>query len=217
METNERGSLHLHGFLWLEGNDDQANLVNDMSNPDNDAYKRKVESYIDDVFSECLDESKGREIRKTRKVTEVSTELIHDYSFLKETFEAESNFAAFYSQIHTHSPTRLKYFVKEISSGSIDREKRHPCRFRALWKIVDKTFFTEEGLLEVKRNHHMVNRYNKCMAIALRHNHDISMILTRKQGLALVFYGTNYATKQGCPKYLRHRYWNRYYRYRNRN
>jgi Helitron helicase-like domain at N-terminus len=203
VETNERGSLHLHGFLWLEGNDDQANLVNDMSNPDNEAYKRKVESYIDDVFSECLDESEGREIRKTRKVTEVSTELIHDYSFLKETFEAESNFAAFCSQIHTHSPTCLKYFVKEISSGSIDREKRHPCRFRAPWKIVDKTFFTEEGLLEVKRNHHMVNRYNKCMAIALRHNHDISMILTRKQGLALVFYGTNYATKLNTPMWRR--------------
>ena len=33
------------------------------------------------------------------------------------------------------------------------------------------------------------------MAVGLRHNHDISMILTRTKGLAMVYYITNYATK----------------------
>lgn len=32
------------------------------------------------------------------------------------------------------------------------------------------------------------------MAVGLRHNHDISMILTRTKGLAMIFYITNYAT-----------------------
>ena len=58
-----------------------------------------------------------------------------------------------------------------------------------------ETSFSEDGLLEVKRDHQMVNRYNQSMAIGLRHNHDISLILTRKKGLALIHYICNYATK----------------------
>ena len=49
----------------------------------------------------------------------------------------------------------------------------------------------------------MVNRHNQSMAIGLRHNHDICMILTRTQGSALFFYATNYATKLQTPMYQR--------------
>ncbi|KAK7403825.1 hypothetical protein QQX98_010396 [Neonectria punicea] len=41
------------------------------------------------------------------------------------------------------------------------------------------------------------------MAVGLRHNHDISMILTRTKGLAMVFYITNYATKLDTPMWKR--------------
>ena len=41
----------------------------------------------------------------------------------------------------------------------------------------------------------MVNRYNEAMAIGLRHNHDISFIVTSTKFLAMVYYITNYATK----------------------
>ncbi|KJZ68253.1 hypothetical protein HIM_12357 [Hirsutella minnesotensis 3608] len=33
VETNERGSLHLHGLLWLHGNIQLPNLMDDMANP----------------------------------------------------------------------------------------------------------------------------------------------------------------------------------------
>ncbi len=41
------------------------------------------------------------------------------------------------------------------------------------------------------------------MAIGLRHNHDISRILTRKKGLALIYYICNYATKLNAPMWKR--------------
>ena len=41
------------------------------------------------------------------------------------------------------------------------------------------------------------------MAIGLRHNHDMSMILTRKKGLALMHYICNYATKLNAPMWKR--------------
>ena len=39
--------------------------------------------------------------------------------------------------------------------------------------------------------------------IGLRHNHDISMILTRRKGLALMHYICSYATKLNAPIWKR--------------
>jgi hypothetical protein len=55
----------------------------------------------------------------------------------------------------------------------------------------------------VKRDHQMVNQYNQSMAVGLRHNIDISPILTRKKGLALVHYICNYASKLNAPMWKR--------------
>ncbi|XP_044714622.1 PIF1-like helicase domain-containing protein [Hirsutella rhossiliensis] len=130
VETNERGSLHLHGLLWLDGNMRLPNLIDDMANPAEEAYRAQVIRYIDSVFHES-------------------------------------------------------------------------CRFKAPWKIVEQTGFTEDGLLQIRRNHPLVNRYNKSLAVGLRHNHDVSMILTKTKGLAMVYYITNYATKLDTPMWKR--------------
>ena len=52
VETNERGALHLHGFLWLTANVHLPNLLEDMIRPENEAYREQVCRYIDSVFSE---------------------------------------------------------------------------------------------------------------------------------------------------------------------
>jgi hypothetical protein len=81
--------------------------------------------------------------------------------------------------------------------------KRTACWFKAPWKIVEKFGFTEDGLLKIRWNYLLVNWYNKAMAVGLYYNYDISMILTRTKGLAMVFYITNYATKLDMPIWKR--------------
>lgn len=49
----------------------------------------------------------------------------------------------------------------------------------------------------------MVNRWNKAIAVGLRHNHDISFIATQRKTMALVYYITNYATKVEDPVWKR--------------
>jgi hypothetical protein len=49
----------------------------------------------------------------------------------------------------------------------------------------------------------MVNQFNQSMAIGLRHNTYISLTLTRKKGLALIYYLCNYATKLNAPMWKR--------------
>lgn len=112
-------------------------------------------------------------------------------------FEEEANFCAGATQIHTHSPTCVKYSINRPA------RTRNLCRFKAPWKVVEKTAFKEGGVLEIRRNHNMVNRWNKAISVGLRHNHDISFIGTQTRTMAIVFYVTNYATKLEDPVWKR--------------
>lgn len=112
-------------------------------------------------------------------------------------FDEEANFCAGATQIHTHSPTCVKYSISRSARN------RDLCRFRAPWRLVEKTAFTEDGVLQIHRNHSMVNRWNKAIAVGLRHNHDISFIATQSKTMAIVFYVTNYATKVEDPVWKR--------------
>jgi hypothetical protein len=112
-------------------------------------------------------------------------------------FDEEANFCAGATQIHTHSPTCVKYSI--MGRG----RKSDLCRFKAPWRLVEKTKFTEDGVLQIRRNHSMVNRWNKAMAVGLRHNHDISFIVTQCKSMAIVYYVTNYATKIEDPMWKR--------------
>ncbi|KAJ6436030.1 reverse transcriptase [Purpureocillium lavendulum] len=201
--TNERaGSLHLHGLLWLDGNVQLPSLIDDMANPDEGAYRasgplRRFRLH------ECLDEDAGKAVRKERKPIQPIAEMMASSQTLTAAFDDESNFIAHCCQVHSHTFTCLKYSLKGLVEEGTDKHRRTACRFKAPWKLVEETGFTDDGLLRIRRNHPLVNRYNKSLAIGLRHNHDVSMILTRTKGLAMVYYITNYATKLDTPMWKR--------------
>lgn len=52
VETNERGALHLHGLLWLQGNMHLSSLLGDVQKDDQVAYRDRVTEYIDSIFTE---------------------------------------------------------------------------------------------------------------------------------------------------------------------
>ncbi|KAI1746435.1 hypothetical protein F4782DRAFT_544258 [Xylaria castorea] len=130
-----------------------------MANPDERKYCASVVCYISSVFHECLDEEAGKATRQDRKPAHPVKEMMNSNGALTSAFENEANYIA------------------------------HCCqtayRFKALRKIVERTGFTEDGLLDICRNYPLVDRYNKAMAVGLRHNHDISLILTKTKGLAV--------------------------------
>lgn len=58
VETNERGSLHLHGLLWLRGNMNLCSAIGgDGSSEEQAAYREKVVQYVDSVFTEVSSSS----------------------------------------------------------------------------------------------------------------------------------------------------------------
>jgi hypothetical protein len=55
VETNERGALHVHGVLWLQGNMHLSSILTDVGLNDQAIYRERVIQYIDSVFTEvCL-------------------------------------------------------------------------------------------------------------------------------------------------------------------
>jgi len=53
VESNGRGMLHLHGFVWLTGNADFLNLREKIL--DDPAFSREMIEYLDSIISECID------------------------------------------------------------------------------------------------------------------------------------------------------------------
>ncbi|KAM5349348.1 hypothetical protein ACJ41O_005853 [Fusarium nematophilum] len=230
VETNERGALHVHGLLWLQGNMQLSSILADVRKEEGGCYRDQIVEYVDSVFSEVgqartmvmvmpsrrrsllifnprlifgnndvqdLDQEAFCAIRTERSINTDISPLLHDDQQFVAAFDEEANFCAGATQIHTHSPTCVKY-----SLGRRE-EKRDLCRFKAPWKLVEKTRFDADGVLRIRRTHSMVNRWNKAVAVGLRHNHDISFIATQCKTMALVYYLTNYATKVEDPIWKR--------------
>ncbi|KAM4055488.1 ATP-dependent DNA helicase [Hirsutella rhossiliensis] len=174
VETNERGSLHVHGLLWLHGNAHLSSMLSDAHGEEQAAYRKRIIRYVDSVFCEDLDQEGLCAVQAERSVTSDVSSLIH-----------------------THNPTCVEY-----SLGNKGR-KGDLCRFKAPWKLVEKTTFSQDGVLRIRRSHPMVNQWNEAIAVGLRHNYDISFIATQRKTMALVYYVTNYATKVEDPTWKR--------------
>ncbi|XP_044714585.1 PIF1-like helicase domain-containing protein [Hirsutella rhossiliensis] len=129
--------------------------------------------------SEELDAEGYCAMQAERSATADISSRLDDVARFTDTFDEEANFCAGATQIHTHSAT---------------------C---APWRLVERTALTADGVLEIRRTHSMVNRWNRAMAVGLRHNHDISFIATQRKTMALIYYITNYATKVEDPVWKR--------------
>ncbi|XP_044717280.1 PIF1-like helicase domain-containing protein [Hirsutella rhossiliensis] len=189
VETNERGALHIHGLLWLRGNAGLGEALGGSDTEEQAAYRERIVRYVDSVFSEELDAEGYCAVQAERSATADISSRLDDVARFTDTFDEEANFCAGATQIHTHSATCVKYSLgARARTGDL-------CRFKAPWRLVERTALTADGVLEIRRTHSMVNRWNRAMAVGLRHNHDISFIATQRKTMALIYYITNYATK----------------------
>ncbi|KAM4063295.1 PIF1-like helicase [Hirsutella rhossiliensis] len=179
VETNERGALHLHGLLWLRGNRGLGEALAGADTEEQAACRKRIARYVDSVFSEELDAEGYCAVQAERSATADISSRLDDVARFTDAFNEEANFCAGATQVHTHSAT---------------------C---APWRLVERTALTTDGVLEVRRTHNMVNRWNRAMAVGLRHNHDISFIATQRKTMALIYYITNYATKVEDPAWKR--------------
>src|SRR5439155_15563228 len=96
-------------------------------------------------------------------------------------------------QIHSgnHNSTCFKYSKKGAWK----------CRFNFPRPKVEASHVDELGIAHLRRDNEWVNPYNPWIAAAIGSNQDLSFLATRAKALALLYYITNYATKDEASTY----------------
>lgn len=227
IETQNRGSLHLHCLLWIE----------DFFNPKqykqllkSSLFRDKLQEYIDSIVLCDYDNLKEEE-----EVNE--NENLFDENFLMES--EPMDWTSIDSDDNDINCIKLDTFVKDLSyleNSEIDIEKlkklvnndiyniakrtqTHICSEKCLdksnvckrgfgkkytgkEKFPKTTIDKKTGKINIKRNNGYINEFNPFIALALKCNQDIKPIfVSQDQSLSLIYYLTNYITKNSLNSY----------------
>ncbi|KFZ23650.1 hypothetical protein V502_01866 [Pseudogymnoascus sp. VKM F-4520 (FW-2644)] len=188
VETNGRGMLHLHALVWLRGNLSFSTLRERLLQ--DKAYAARMIQYLETIIVQSIHPSSLDQTLPNPPDTPLcSSSLESDDEFRGKLF-ADSNAVACKKQLHSakHNATCFKYRQIETSKSS--------CRFGMPRDIVSESTVDDKlGVIHLARNHGWVNPWNPAIATCMRSNHDISWIPTVAKSLCLIYYITNYATK----------------------
>ena len=185
VETNGRGMLHVHALVWLDGNLEFNNLRHRVQY-DSDFASRMMQ-YLDSIIVESISTNNDETEAALANVPPSSRREEPDQEFdIKLT--ADSHAVARKVQLHSpnHNATCFKYKQK----GQEDT-----CRFGMPRELVPESYADEYGVIRLARNNGWVNPWNRAIASCIRSNHDVSWIPTVTRSLAIMYYLTNYATK----------------------
>ncbi|OKO94694.1 ATP-dependent DNA helicase pfh1 [Penicillium subrubescens] len=187
VETNGRGMLHLHGLAWARGNLAFTTL-RDRLLQDSDFAARMIR-YLESIITQGVDESILHDPEvNLPSISPSATDNESDNDFHLR-LSIDSNCVARKMQVHSknHLATCFKY--RKTASG------KNACRFGMPRDLVPTSYIDKFGLIHLARNHAWINPWNPAIASCVRSNQDISWIPTVSKSLSLIYYITNYATK----------------------
>jgi hypothetical protein len=186
VESNGRGMLHLHTLVWVRGNLGFIRLRDRILADDH--FANRMVGFLETVMMHSLhgsDEDPGTPVsHKPPPSTGPETDTEFIQSLLRD-----SNHVARTKQVHSknHTATCFKYHQQ--------RSLHNVCRFGMPRDLLKASKVDEHGIIHLARNHAWVNPWNPSIASCIRSNHDISWIPTVSKSLSLLYYITNYATK----------------------
>ena len=187
VETNGRGMLHLHALVWLAGNLSFSTLW-DRILKDN-VFATRMIRYLETVIVQSIHLGTNDQPKlDLPNVPPSSKDLETDHEFHIK-LSIDSNAVASSKQMHSpnHNATCFKYHQRGKGKGV--------CRFGMPRELLSTSKIDTLGVIHLARNHPWINPWNPAIASYIRSNHDLSWIPTIAKSLSLVYYLTNYATK----------------------
>lgn len=187
VETNGRGMLHLHGLAWARGNLAFDSLRDRLLQ--NSDFAARIIRYLESIITQGVDESIPHDPEVNLPTVPPSAKDVESDDDFHLRLSHDSNCVARKMQVHSrnHLATCFKY----RQTGS----RKNACRFGMPRDLVPASKIDEFGLIHLARNHAWINPWNPAIASCVRSNQDISWIPTISKSLSLIYYMTNYATK----------------------
>jgi hypothetical protein len=179
--------LYMHALLWLRGNLAftalRNRLVTDIE------FATRIIRYLEATIVQGIDETipHDPDIPLPSKPPSAKERETDADFFLR--LSNDSNSVAQKTQIHSkyHHSTYFKY--RQRGSG------KDACQFGMPRDLIPMSKVDDFGLIHLARNHPWINPWNPTIASCVRSNHNISWIPTVSKSLSLIYYITNYTTK----------------------
>jgi len=174
VESQKRGTLHLHILIWLRGAPSSSLMQEALHTNE---FRAKIQEYIRSVIHADINELNDQGVEELPKQKEVS----YARPFLPSDpgAQARINSLARSLQFHTCSTTTCLRLVKD--------------------ELICKRHFPVQQASDAwgpKRFCSRLNNWNPYILSCLRSNHDLKLLLNGTGTLALSFYITNYAAKK---------------------
>lgn len=195
-EYTERGVLHGHFLLWLEGGLNPSEVHRRMKN--DDGFRNRFFAFFEDIIRHQLpdvDVPPGFQSKTYKPATELPPTPL---PALKEGQERNEDEildweAEFDTEVKLCGEALQRHYCKAVCHkyGNLDK-----CRFRFPHEIVDVSHFeSESNSINLVCRDPTLNYFNPYILVYCRHNHDIRCILSGKSAKAAIFYITDYITK----------------------
>ena len=187
VETNGRGMLHLHALVWVRGNLAFTTLRDRLL--EDSEFAARMIRYLESIIVQGIDESIPHDPEVNLPSMPPSANDTESDSDFQLRLSYDSNCVARTKQVHSrhHLATCFKY--RQTGSG------KNTCRFGMPRDLVPSSRVDDLGVIHLARNHAWINPWNPAIASCVRSNQDVSWIPTVSKSLSLIYYLTNYATK----------------------
>ncbi|KIK21584.1 hypothetical protein PISMIDRAFT_103835 [Pisolithus microcarpus 441] len=187
VESQGRGSLHMHMLLWLKDAPTMEEMEHLLKQP---AFRDRAKAFLHANIRAYVP---GLESAETIKQIPNEVEVAYSrppipgspgYDELIAQFEQRVVRA---KQLHTCEPRRC--MVPRKSGGMV-------CKRRAPFPTSENDFIEENGEWGVKRLHPYMNAWVPALSINAQCNNDVKLLTNSRATTNLTFYITSYQTKK---------------------
>ncbi|KAJ7290058.1 hypothetical protein C8J57DRAFT_1045719 [Mycena rebaudengoi] len=195
VEAQNRGSLHLHILIWLEGALSPLQIQKKAA--DDADFKDRFFRWLDTTFRHDLptdtEEVGGTRLEQKQCLLGRPPHPDHPRfdeiwpQFLREVLDVSG-------QVHKHNQTCFKHIPQSLRSLD-DAERDKLCRFNYPADLVSETFMDDDGKVHQQRLSGNVVGHNPTISGCFQCNTDGKFVGSGAFGAALSIYMTNYTAK----------------------
>jgi hypothetical protein len=184
VESQNRGTLHIHMLLWLKNAPSPDALFERLEQ--DSSFQHRLFEYLDTIINQ--DVSSFPENSGTENASDTQRPVAYGPLFPPSALGTTAMYAHLHQaikefQTHTHMATCFKN----------DKEK---CRMRKPSPLFEEPLFDHEtGEIHQRRLDGMINSFNTYLTLIANSNTDIQFLLKTKSCLSVMYYITNYITK----------------------
>ena len=209
VEAQGRGTLHCHLLLWIKGNPSPQELRDRLTGED--GFRLRMFDWIESIIkcelpgmTEILEEPRGpiprpplpKDMMDPRSKLQPHASDMTDEEFA-ESFRGFVEELAIRCNWHEHKATCWKHVKPGAKKGD------PVCRMRINGKTRSFTDLDEETQsILIKRLHPRINNYNEVVLFLMQCNMDIKYIGSGEAAKALVYYVTDYITKESLATHV---------------